>query len=552
MEMVLSSDGTNTSDSGTTATETTTTAMMELHQSGPLSLPPSRRQNRRTATLIPLALVLLAALLISIPAPSVILYTNAAPINSAPASAGSIPRSTNSRHALSQQRNEYGSGGEYHDDEYDDDNYSYSYIPPWNLSKRIDPDGFLLHLYRCSPGEWEEEAAVGGRYSDLRRKSRFLFGTKSRHNNNQAALLHDEEDENNDQQYSKNKARRHAIPLGGSSTTKKKKHQQRNSNSEEEEDESKNIENSKRRLARRQLLKQQQEHDGVDEESEYLMCTIRQVPGDGNCLFHSVSTCLSVVEDDTSTPKQHQYNSNKHNSNSKHANSKHMDMRNTTHLSQQSAWLRQQAVECLRTRPKRVLFLQGRECLRAHELVEAAAAQYNIDATEYCHLMQQDSYWGGGPEIVALSNVLRRPIHVYELACVPRGWGGSSRSGHVEARDVSVSLLRDRDSTPQQFVMRRMACFGSPKFDRKEPLHILSADSRFPDVLPGKQLSAGNHFMALFPYSNTNSKKSGGSSKSRTKSHYRDRDASSGSDGRRSSNNYNNDGNNNGKEMQRG
>jgi len=45
-----------------------------------------------------------------------------------------------------------------------------------------------------------------------------------------------------------------------------------------------------------------------------------------------------------------------------------------------------------------------------------------------------------------------------------------------------------------------MACFGSPKYDRKEAIHILSADSRFPDLQPGQQLSSGNHFLALFPY----------------------------------------------------
>lgn len=44
-----------------------------------------------------------------------------------------------------------------------------------------------------------------------------------------------------------------------------------------------------------------------------------------------------------------------------------------------------------------------------------------------------------------------------------------------------------------------MACFGSPKFDRREPLHILSADSRFPDVEPRKIRKVGNHFLALFP-----------------------------------------------------
>lgn len=44
-----------------------------------------------------------------------------------------------------------------------------------------------------------------------------------------------------------------------------------------------------------------------------------------------------------------------------------------------------------------------------------------------------------------------------------------------------------------------MACFGSPKYDRREPLHILSADSRFPDVEPKRIRRVGNHFLALFP-----------------------------------------------------
>jgi hypothetical protein len=132
-------------------------------------------------------------------------------------------------------------------------------------------------------------------------------------------------------------------------------------------------------------------------------------------------------------------------------------------------------VDCLAS-GGRLLFLQGKEFLRARDLVEAAASQYGLSGEEYCHLMRKDSYWGGGPEIVALVNVLRRPIHVYELCSA--GANGS------------------RDG---RFWLRRMACFGSPKFDRREPLHILSADSRFPDVEPGKQFTSGNHFLAMFP-----------------------------------------------------
>ena len=178
--------------------------------------------------------------------------------------------------------------------------------------------------------------------------------------------------------------------------------------------------------------------------------TIRQVPGDGNCLFHSISCCLEHA-----------------------VNGTHVDLKNADNLRwlyASSAKLRQEAIDCLEQR--KTLFLQGEEepHVPTKELVEAAAAQYGITAAEYCELMRQDSVWGGGPEICALVNVLQRPIHVYELCAK-----GNS------------------------FVLRRMACFGSPKFDRQKALHILSADSRFPDLTPGKQLAAGNHFLAMFP-----------------------------------------------------
>eukprot|EP00980_Cylindrotheca_fusiformis_P020330 scaffold7344_cov145-Cylindrotheca_fusiformis.AAC.28 len=153
-------------------------------------------------------------------------------------------------------------------------------------------------------------------------------------------------------------------------------------------------------------------------------------------------------------------------------NGTHIDLRDPKNLEwlyQHSAGLRKQAVDCLEQKRK-LLFLQGHDYLKAKDLVEAAALQYGISGTEYCQLMRQDSYWGGGPEIVALCNVLQRPIHVYEL------------------------FVKNK-----QFVLRRMACFGSPKFDRNRALHILSADSRFPDLPPGKQLASGNHFLAMFP-----------------------------------------------------
>mmetsp|Transcript_2423 Transcript_2423/g.3497 ORF Transcript_2423/g.3497 Transcript_2423/m.3497 type:complete len:392 (+) Transcript_2423:112-1287(+) len=199
--------------------------------------------------------------------------------------------------------------------------------------------------------------------------------------------------------------------------------------------------------------------------------SVRQVPGDGNCLFHSITAGLCLA-----------------------LNGTHVSMRDMASLRRNSALLRQSAVECLSRNPWRLLFLQGNEYLRAHDLVNAAAAQYELTGEKYCDLMKRESYWGGGPEIVALCNVLKRPIHVYELTAVT----------DAEADDGSKSR------SGSQFRLRRMACFGSPKFDRREPLHILSADSRFPDVTPGRQMTSGNHFLAMFPLTSKTARQSAG------------------------------------------
>jgi OTU-like cysteine protease len=225
-------------------------------------------------------------------------------------------------------------------------------------------------------------------------------------------------------------------------------------------------------------------------------CRIRQVPGDGNCLFHSLSLCLC------------------HAVNGTHWNlmpsSSRLAMSDSTaevpepptleDLYEHSRWLRAQAVACLRDARRR-LVLQGRESLRTAALVQAAAQQYGLSTDEYCAAMSQESVWGGGPEVVALCNVLQRPIHVYELATMS---ATTSEAFHADSESSMAPRLFASfkgAGGSNGFVLRRMACFGSPKFDRQEALHILSADSRFPDIRPGQQLPAGNHFLAVFPVS---------------------------------------------------
>lgn len=245
---------------------------------------------------------------------------------------------------------------------------------------------------------------------------------------------------------------------------------------------------------------------------------IRQVPGDGNCLFHSLSTALSWVEDRAHLDFDESFRGKKKNSkNSRKSRNGRTRTRTSTQeeldLFTRSTILRQLSVDVLNPKPiesdsstetKRLgllkrngrnklkpLFLQGSEFLRHEELLDVACSQYGLTGGEYCESMRNNGVWGGGPEIVALCNYLKRPIHVYELMTV-RPEIGSTRSGRGHKKSQE-----DEESNPE-FRLRRMALFGSPKFDYREPLHILSADCRFPDIKPGQQASAGNHFMAMF------------------------------------------------------
>ncbi|CAM9714041.1 unnamed protein product [Chrysoparadoxa australica] len=184
---------------------------------------------------------------------------------------------------------------------------------------------------------------------------------------------------------------------------------------------------------------------------------VRQVPGDGNCLFHAISACLEFA-----------------------CNGTHLGL-NLQDLMPKSEALRKTAVDYLVEDMDRSLYLENGETVPAIELLNVVAEQYNMTAEKYCRVMRKPSVWGGGPEIVALCNALGRPIHVYEL-----GITSLPARSHLFASCYSS---------------HRMACFGSPCYDNEEPIHILSADSRFPNLKAGRQLPNGNHFLSLFPCS---------------------------------------------------
>lgn len=173
---------------------------------------------------------------------------------------------------------------------------------------------------------------------------------------------------------------------------------------------------------------------------------VRQVPGDGGCLFHSLASCLVY-----SSYKEHMQFGEY--------------LRNVSHA------LRELAVQELQS-DKPFFIEENDEAVPSSTILNFVSAHYNQTAQEYCKAMLQPGTWGGGPEIVALSNHLRCPIHVYSLTSTRSLW-------------------------KRTFQLQLIAKFGSPQFDAKAPLCILNADGRFPDLRPGKQRTP-DHFLALF------------------------------------------------------
>eukprot|EP01041_Mallomonas_annulata_P003735 gene3735-7418_t len=179
---------------------------------------------------------------------------------------------------------------------------------------------------------------------------------------------------------------------------------------------------------------------------------VRQVPGDGACLFHALAVCI-------------RYNQCR----------LHKDFDAT--MKRISDFLREVAVDVLMN-GNETLVMEDGENTTSSELLKIVADHYNMTSSAYCKQMRHSRTWGGGPEIVAICNYLQRPIHVYELGV--------------------RSFLR------KSFELKLCARFGTPNFNQKCPLYILCADGRFPDLKPGSQKKQGDHFLALYPLDSNN------------------------------------------------
>jgi hypothetical protein len=184
---------------------------------------------------------------------------------------------------------------------------------------------------------------------------------------------------------------------------------------------------------------------------------VKQVPGDGACLFNAIAVSAQYIH-----------------------SGKHSEYSDTT--ARLASALRACAVARLSNNDS-LLLISGQEFTSCENLLVAAALEFNVSQNEYLKMMKLPQTWGGGPEIVALSNTLKRPIHVYTTAY--------------------NKLL------PFRFYIKKQICFGPAdnvnsndnymKYsDRIRPICILYTDGRFPLVKPWKDELNFDHFLALF------------------------------------------------------
>ena len=102
---------------------------------------------------------------------------------------------------------------------------------------------------------------------------------------------------------------------------------------------------------------------------------IRQVPGDGGCLFHSLSVCFSYLKRGRHIVFDHQ-------------------------MRQLSNQLRNLSSDVLQRNI--TLLIEDGVRMDATALLQDISTQYKISPSEYTQQIRNPSTWGGGPEIIGI------------------------------------------------------------------------------------------------------------------------------------------------------
>lgn len=127
--------------------------------------------------------------------------------------------------------------------------------------------------------------------------------------------------------------------------------------------------------------------DHVDGKERILEFSMRNVPGEGDCMFLAVALATSTS----------------------------MGLGGNDALLRAIANETREVVAQVLSAKEGTLHVEKRRLVRARDLLSSAAKKEGVTNDDYIQLLRNGTLQGGGPELTVLSNVLRRPISVYEL-----------------------------------------------------------------------------------------------------------------------------------------
>jgi hypothetical protein len=168
----------------------------------------------------------------------------------------------------------------------------------------------------------------------------------------------------------------------------------------------------------------------IDFDDSARSFTMKNVPGDGDCMFLATAlataTSMGLGANDVLLRKL---------------------ARETRHV----------VADILETDSKEAtLLIEGNRLVSTHQLLQSAAKEEGVPPEVYLQQLRKEGceggLYGGGPELTVLSNVLRRPISIYEL--------------EQTASDDESKALPDVDITKDSDQCRivRQGVFGLPHF----------------------------------------------------------------------------------------
>lgn len=156
-------------------------------------------------------------------------------------------------------------------------------------------------------------------------------------------------------------------------------------------------------------------NDGISSKRRWFR--LRNVPGEGDCMFQAVALATSTS----------------------------MGLGGNASLLKAIASETRNVVAQILSNPHGNLLVEQKRLVRTKDLLSSAAKQEHtsLSPQEYLERLKDGRLQGGGPELTVLSNVLRRPISIYEL--LP--------NNNNDADDDDTTI-------PQKYPIQKVATFG--------------------------------------------------------------------------------------------